>query len=162
MGCGGRILGEARPKRIFEISTISGRIRRPETGAGALHSPPSPHSPIGRGSGLKIRPVSVRVRLGAPQPVSAATPGLSISDARVPASRTCGASCQRARFDTKAVESPAHRNHNRLEDVGNNTPQAHGQLSGMTDADGCHRGRASTRTVKIFDSTVQMSATQGF
>lgn len=26
---------------------------------------PGPHSPIGRGSGLKIRPVSVRVRLGA-------------------------------------------------------------------------------------------------
>src|SRR4051794_21522041 len=26
----------------------------------------SPHSPIGRGSGLKIRTVSVRVRLGAP------------------------------------------------------------------------------------------------
>lgn len=26
----------------------------------------SPHSPIGRGSGLKIRQVSVRVRLGAP------------------------------------------------------------------------------------------------
>ena len=25
-----------------------------------------PHSPIGRGSGLKIRTVSVRVRLGAP------------------------------------------------------------------------------------------------
>ena len=31
----------------------------------ALDSPPGPHSPIGRGSGLKIRPVSVRVRLGA-------------------------------------------------------------------------------------------------
>ena len=31
----------------------------------ALNSPPGPHSPIGRGSGLKIRPVSVRVRLGA-------------------------------------------------------------------------------------------------
>ena len=27
----------------------------------------SPHSPIGRGSGLKIRTVSVRVRLGAPE-----------------------------------------------------------------------------------------------
>lgn len=35
-------------------------------GVRALHSPPGPHSPIGRGSGLKIRPVSVRVRLGAP------------------------------------------------------------------------------------------------
>src|SRR5947209_9121587 len=33
----------------------------------ALDSPPGPHSPIGRGSGLKIRPVSVRARLGARQ-----------------------------------------------------------------------------------------------
>ena len=46
-----------------------GRIREgrgcPGSGLGALDSPPGPHSPIGRGSGLKIRPVSVRVRLGA-------------------------------------------------------------------------------------------------
>jgi hypothetical protein len=35
------------------------------TTVATLHSPPGPHSPIGRGSGLKIRPVSVRVRLGA-------------------------------------------------------------------------------------------------
>lgn len=34
--------------------------------AHALDFPPGPYSPIGRGSGLKIRPVSVRVRLGAP------------------------------------------------------------------------------------------------
>ena len=36
-----------------------------ESGVRALDSPPGPHSPIGRGSGLKIRTVSVRVRLGA-------------------------------------------------------------------------------------------------
>ena len=38
-----------------------------------------PHSPIGRGSGLKIRQVSVRVRLGARlQPPEAAQPALSV------------------------------------------------------------------------------------
>ena len=38
--------------------------------AGTVLVPPAvrPHSPIGRGSGLKIRTVSVRVRLGAQQP----------------------------------------------------------------------------------------------
>jgi hypothetical protein len=44
-----------------------GGMRCPGSGFRALHSPPGPHSPIGRGSGLKIRPVSVRVRLGARQ-----------------------------------------------------------------------------------------------
>ena len=48
---------------------VAAWVRPALTGARSYRLPTglrSPHSPIGRGSGLKIRQVSVRVRLGAP------------------------------------------------------------------------------------------------
>ena len=63
---GAQIVLEGWPGRTFGIWPILSGMRCPGSGFRALHSPPGPHSPIGRGSGLKIRPVSVRVRLGAP------------------------------------------------------------------------------------------------
>src|SRR6185312_6458425 len=62
---GARILVGAHRVRMLGIWLISGGMRCRAFGFHALDSPPGPHSPIGRGSGLKIRPVSVRVRLGA-------------------------------------------------------------------------------------------------
>jgi hypothetical protein len=63
--CGARILRETWPQRTLRNRPNSGGRGCRGSGLGALDSPPGPHSPIGRGSGLKIRPVSVRVRLGA-------------------------------------------------------------------------------------------------
>ncbi len=56
-------------KRSFNARRVTRRHRFgmqcPRNGFRTLDSSPGPHSPIGRGSGLKIRQVSVRVRLGA-------------------------------------------------------------------------------------------------
>jgi hypothetical protein len=80
--CGARILREARPVRTFAIRPVSGGVRWSASGLGALHSPPGPHSPIGRGSGLKIRPVSVRARLGALDVPAAQSPYLGYHSGR--------------------------------------------------------------------------------
>ena len=64
---GARILRDVQFRRTFRSEPKLEWDKVSRIGFRALHSPPGPHSPIGRGSGLKIRPVSVRVRLGAPR-----------------------------------------------------------------------------------------------
>ncbi|BAN30122.1 hypothetical protein MAH_1048 [Mycobacterium avium subsp. hominissuis TH135] len=84
---GARILIHAQRNRMLYVWQIADPTRCGETSRHALDSPPGPHSPIGRGSGLKIRPVSVRVRLGAPKLPAGRAGSVTVRGAAPPGGR---------------------------------------------------------------------------